>query len=371
MEKKYIGVQSIGVKLPIIREGDNLADIVVESVMNATKDYDQYKDTYIYNIEDKDIIGITESVVARSQGNYVTIDDIVQFLNKMHITKNLILYSPIMSRNRFSMILKAFARYADNIKIVLAGDYDEQGNPNFGINQFTGVDIQKYYKELAAKENCKLHFILNALYSLIDKHWKVITPNETFIDCRCHPEEADQFTLKDIMNHPINNIVGYNSEYGLLGSNKATEEKLKLFPEPVKAQKFVEDVQKRIFEKTGKHVIVCVYGDGCFHSPALNGLPGINEFADPVPMPAYTDKDIIEGCPNEGKLKYYADLYPEKTIDELMELLHQDKGENSVGKMTSEGCTPRRRDALLASLMDLTSGSGDRATPVCIIKGYI
>lgn len=371
MNKKLTGVQSIGIKLPIIREGDDLVNIVVKSVLTAIRDYDEYEDKYIYDIDDKDVIGITESIVARAQGNYVTIDDIVQFLNEMHISKNLILYSPIMSRNRFSMILKAFARYADFISIVLNGDYDEQGNPNFGINQFTGVDIQKYYKELAAKENCGLEFITNALYPLIDKQWKGIKPGETFIDCRCHPEEADQLTLKDIMNRPVNNIVGYNSEYGLLGSNKATEEKLKLFPESAKAQQLVEEIQQRIFEKTGKHVIVCVYGDGCFHSPALNGLPGINEFADPVPMPAYTDKDIIEGCPNEGKLKYYADLYPEKTIDELMELLHQDKGENSVGKMTSEGCTPRRRDALLASLMDLTSGSGDRATPVCIIKGYI
>ena len=147
MEKKYIGVQSIGIKLPIIREGDDLVNMVVDSVMTAVRDYDEYYDKYIYDIDDNDVIGITESVVARSQGNYVTVDDIVQFLKEMHITKNLILYSPIMSRNRFSMILKAFARYADFISIVLAGEYDEQGNPNFGINQFTGVDIQKYYKE--------------------------------------------------------------------------------------------------------------------------------------------------------------------------------------------------------------------------------
>ena len=255
MDKKLTGVQSIGIKLPIIREGDDLVNIVVNSVLNTVVNYDEYFDKcvydidgkYVYDIDDKDVIGITESVVARAQGNYVTIDDIVQFLNEMHISKNLILYSPIMSRNRFSMILKAFARYADFISIVLNGDYDEQGNPNFGINQFTGVDIQKYYKELAAKENCGLEFISNALYPLIDKHWRGINFHETFIDCRCHPEEADQLTLKDIMNQPVNNIVGYNSEYGLLGSNKATEEKLKLFPEPAKAQQLVEEIQQRIF----------------------------------------------------------------------------------------------------------------------------
>ena len=182
MVKKYIGVQSIGVKLPIIREGDDLVNIVADAILNATavynNGYDFSNDTpFWYDIDDKDVIGITESVVARSQGNYVTIDDIVQFLNEMCITKNLILYSPIMSRNRFSMILKAFARYADNIKIVLTGDYDEQGNPNFGINRFTGVDIQKYYKELTAKENCQLEFISNALYPLIDKQWKGIKFN--------------------------------------------------------------------------------------------------------------------------------------------------------------------------------------------------
>lgn len=380
MEKKYIGVQSIGIKLPIIREGDDLVNIVVDSVLTTIRDYDQYEDKYIYDIDDKDVIGITESIVARSQGNYVTIDDIVQFLNEMHITKNLILYSPIMSRNRFSMILKAFARYADKITIVTDGDYDEQGNPNHGINPYTGIDIQKYYRELCKSENCKYFswdiedYTLDEGIFLKNEKWRGIF-GSTIIDCRCHPEEADQLTLKDIMCAAVTredgSMSGLNTKYGLLGSNKATEEKLKLFPEPSEAQQLVEDIKKEIFNRTGKNVIVCVYGDGCFHSPALNGMPGINEFADPVPMPAYTDKDIIEGCPNEGKLKYYADLYPEKTIEELIELLHQDKGENSIGKMTSEGCTPRRRDALLASLMDLTSGSGERATPVILIKNYL
>ena len=373
MVKKYIGVQSIGVKLPIIREGDDLVNIVVDAVLNATavynNGYDFSNDTpFWYDIDDKDVIGITESVVARSQGNYVTIDDIVQFFNEMCITKNLILYSPIMSRNRFSMILKAFARYADSISIVLAGDYDEQGNPNFGINRFTGVDIQKYYKELAAKENCQLEFISNALYPLIDKHWKGIKFNETFIDCRCHPEEADQFTLKDIMNQPVNNIVGYNSEYGLLGSNKATEEKLKLFPEPAKAQQLVEEIQKRIFEKIGKRVEVMVYGDGCFKDP----VGGIWEWADPVVSPAYTKG--LEGTPNEIKIKAFADdKYKDLQGEELTNAVKSEitsKNKNLVGNMASQGTTPRKFTDLIGSLCDLTSGSGDKGTPVVLVQGY-
>ena len=368
MEKKYIGVQSIGIKLPIIREGDDLVNIVVDSVMTAVRDYDEYYDKYIYDIDDNDVIGITESVVARAQGNYVTIDDIVQFLKEMHITKNLILYSPIMSRNRFSMILKALARYADFISIVLAGEYDEQGNPNFGINPFTGVDIQKYYKELCESENCHLEFITNALYPLIDKHWKGIKLNETFIDCRCHPTDSDQLTLRDIMNHPINNNVGYNSKYGLLGSNKATEEKLKLFPETTKAQQFIEEIQQRIFEKTGKHVEVMVYGDGCFKDP----VGGIWEWADPVVSPAYTNG--LEGRPNEIKIKAFADdKYKDLQGEELTNAIKSEiasKDKNLVRNMASQGTTPRRYVDLLGSLMDLTSGSGDKGCPVVLVKSY-
>ena len=380
MDKKLTGVQSIGIKLPIIREGDDLVNIVVNSVLNTVVNYDEYFDKcvydidgkYVYDIDDKDVIGITESVVARAQGNYVTIDDIVQFLNEMHISKNLILYSPIMSRNRFSMILKAFARYADFISIVLDGDHDEQGNPNFGINRFTGVDIQKYYKELAAKENCGLEFITNALYPLIDKQWKGIEPGETFIDCRCHPEEADQLTLKDIMCAAVTredgSMSGFNTEYGLLGSNKATEEKLKLFPEPTTAQKFVEDVQQRIFEKTGKHVEVMVYGDGCFKDP----VGGIWEWADPVVSPAYTKG--LEGTPNEIKIKAFADdKYKDLSGEELTNAVKSEitsKDKNLVGNMASQGTTPRRYVDLLGSLMDLTSGSGDKGCPVVLVKNY-
>ena len=375
MDKKLIGVQSIGIKLPIIREGDDLVNIVVDAVLDATNEHISTEPSY--DIQDKDVIGITESVVARSQGNYVTIDDIVEFLNGMNITKDLILYSPIMSRNRFSMILKAFARFANKITIVYKGPFDEQGNPNKGINPFTGVDIQQYYKELCEKENCEFEFIENfyihsayhdTYYIGIDKKWHGIDFGQTFIDARCHPEESDAITLADIMNQPMNNVCGYNSVYGLLGCNKATEEKVKLFPEPAKAQQFVEDVQKQIFEKTGKHVEVMVYGDGCFKDP----VGGIWEWADPVVSPAYTKG--LEGTPNEIKIKAFADdKYKDLTGDELTNAVKSEitaKDKNLVGNMASQGTTPRRYVDLLGSLMDLTSGSGDKGTPVILVKSY-
>ena len=374
---KNTGVQSIGIKLPIIREGDNLTNIVVDAILNATavynNGYDFSNDTpFWHDINDKDVIGITESIVARAQGNYVTIDDIVQFLNEMHITKNLVLYSPIMSRNRFSMILKAFARYADFISIVLDGYYDEQGNPNFGINQFTGVDIQKYYKELAAKENCGLEFITNALYPLIDKQWKGIKFGETFIDCRCHPEEADQLTLKDIMCSAVTrkdgSVSGYNEDYGLLGSNKATDEKLKLFPRKEDSQKLVEAIQREFYERIGVRAEVMVYGDGCFKDP----VGGIWEFADPVVSPAYTKG--LEGTPNEIKIKAFADdefaTLEGKELEDAIKTKILSKDKDLVGKMASQGTTPRRYVDLLGSLMDLTSGSGDKGTPVVLVKNY-
>ena len=374
---KNTGVQSIGIKLPIIREGDNLTNIVVDAILNATavynNGYDFSNDTpFWHDVNDKDVIGITESIVARAQGNYVTVDDIVQFLNEMHITKNLVLYSPIMSRNRFSMILKAFARYADFISIVLDGYYDEQGNPNFGINQFTGVDIQKYYKELAAKENCGLEFITNALYPLIDKQWKGIKFGETFIDCRCHPEEADQLTLKDIMCTAVTrkdgSVSGYNEDYGLLGSNKATDEKLKLFPRKEDSQKLVEAIQREFYERIGVRAEVMVYGDGCFKDP----VGGIWEFADPVVSPAYTKG--LEGTPNEIKIKAFADdefaTLEGKELEDAIKTKILSKDKDLVGKMASQGTTPRRYVDLLGSLMDLTSGSGDKGTPVVLVKNY-
>lgn len=348
-----MGVKVIGLEAPIIRTNDDIPELVVKALKGI-------------ELHDKDVIGITESVVARAQGNYVTVDDIVKFVTEKNFKKSLILYSPIMSRNRFSIILKAFARYADFISIVLTGDYDEQGNPNFGINQFTGVDIQKYYKELAAKENCGLEFITNALYPLIDKQWKGIKFGETFIDCRCHPEEADKLTLKDIMNKPVGNS-GCNSKYGLLGSNKAGEETLKLFP--INCDHICELVQAKIYDVYGVRAEVMIYGDGCFKDP----VGGIWEFADPVTAPGYTKG--LEGAPNEIKIKYLADSkYKHLEGEELEKAINKEiknaKGQNLVGNMTAEGTTPRRYVDLLASLMDLTSGSGMRKTPFVLVQNY-
>lgn len=356
-----MGVKVIGLEAPIIRTNDDILELVVQALKGI-------------ELHDKDVIGITESVVARAQGNYVTVNDIVKFMTEKNFKKSLILYSPIMSRNRFSIILKAFARYADSISIVLAGDYDEQGNPNFGINQFTGVDIQKYYKELATKENCHLEFI-STLYPISNGclNWKGIKLNETIIDCRCHPEEAGQLTLKDIMCSAVTredgSMSGFNSEYGLLGSNKATDEKLKLFPGKEDSQKLVEAIQREFYETLGVHVEVMIYGDGCFKDPVV----GIWEFADPVTTPGYTKG--LEGAPNEIKIKYLADSkYKHLEGEELEKAINKEientKGQNLVGSMSAEGTTPRRYVDLLASLMDLTSGSGMRKTPFVLVQNY-
>lgn len=379
---KNVGVQSIGIKLPIIRQGDDLVKIVSDAVLEAMTTYvDGIPEPFenrVVDIQDKDVIGITESIVARSQGNYVTIDEIVYFMDHhmdRPMTKNLVLYSPIMSRNRFSMILKAFARYADSITIIYEGKYDEQGNPNEGINQFTGVDIKEYYRELCESENCKFEMHKNQMdyqyqrphYYLFGEKWMGVEPGETFIDCRCHPEKGDQLTLKDFMTKPIL-FSGWNNEYGLLGSNKATEEKIKLFPLPIESQKLVEDIQKEIFDRIGKHVEVMVYGDGCFKDPA----GGIWEWADPVVSPAYTKG--LEGTPNEIKIKAFADdKFKDLNGQELTEAIKaeiKNKDANLVGNMASQGTTPRRYVDLLGSLMDLTSGSGDKGTPVVIVKNY-
>lgn len=379
------GVQSIGIKLPIIRKGDNLVKIVSDSVLEAMTTYvDGIPEPFenrVFDIHDKDVIGITESIVARAQGNYVTIDEIVYYMshykefNDRQISKNLVLYSPIMSRNRFSMILKAFARYADSITIIYEGKYDEQGNPNEGVNPFTGVDIKEYYRELCESENCKFEMHKNQMnyhyqrpqYYLLGEKWMGIEFGETFIDCRCHPEKGDQLTLKDFMKSPIL-FSGWNNEYGLLGSNKATEEKIKLFPLPVEAQKLVEDIQKEIFDRIGKHVEVMVYGDGCFKDP----VGGIWEWADPVVSPAYTKG--LEGTPNEIKIKAFADdKFKDLNGEELTDAIKSEiksKDANLIGNMASQGTTPRRYVDLLGSLMDLTSGSGDKGTPVVLVKNY-
>lgn len=352
-----MGVKVIGLEAPIIRTNDDISEFVVQALKGI-------------ELHDKDVIGITESAVARAQGNYVTVDDIVKFMTEKNFKKSLILYSPIMSRNRFSIILKAFARYAEEILILLDGQHDEQGNPNYDINPFTGVDIQEYYREICETENCKLDYI-----PVEELHITQLNNDVTYIDCTCHPKNPEKCTcLFHIMNMPVSFeknghkfLSGYNDKYGLLGSNKADEETLKLFP--INCDHVCELVQAKIYNVYGVHVEVMIYGDGCFKDP----VGGIWEFADPVTAPGYTKG--LEGAPNEIKIKYLADSkYKHLEGEELEKAINKEienaKGQNLVGNMTAEGTTPRRYVDLLASLMDLTSGSGMRKTPFVLVQNY-
>lgn len=367
-EMSKLGVMSMGLRCPIIKEGDNIADIAVKTV-----------EDYVINgnffADNKDVLCITESIVARAQGNYVTVDDIVQFLEEhscekdslIGFQKNLVLYNPIMSRNRFSMILKAFARYANKITIVTEGEFDEVGNPNDKPNPFTGVDIMDYYKSICEAEGAKFE-------SCKTNDFVEITEPETNIDCMCHAEESMDlgwfWNLSKIMNEPVKradgSYSGYNKEYGVLGSNKADDETLKLFPRD--CNELCEKIQARIKDKFDVDIEVLVYGDGCFKDP----VGGIWEFADPVTCPGYTNG--LEGTPNELKLKALADgKFGTLKGDELKEAITNEiknKEKNLVGSMASQGTTPRRYIDLLASLADLTSGSGDKGTPMVYIKNY-
>lgn len=365
--KSNTGVTSIGVKAPMIVEGDNVKEILIQSIQKSG-----------VKLQDGDVIGITESVVARAFGNYVTVNDIVKDLTLRGIPKDIALWNPIMSRNRFSLILRGFARYADRITIYVNKEVDEQGNPTHGINYFTGVDIQEYYREICTEEHCKIRF------KTIGQHRKLSMFlgnlfNGVLIDARCHPDfDGDYLTLANFLKFPVirshndnYSVVeksGYNTKYGLLGSNKSDSEKLKLFPETKTAQQLVEDVQFDIKERMGVNVEVMIYGDGCFHSPQINNIPGssINEFADPVTSPAYTSG--LNGTPNEFKIKYIIDTQGKEAAEELA---NRHNNESLVGQMSSQGTTPRRCVDLLASLMDLTSGSGSRCTPFIVVKNYL
>lgn len=341
--KKY-GVSSTGLIMPIIRKGDDLVKIVVDTVLNS-----------IDNIEDRDVIGITESIVARAQGNYVTVDEIAEDIrNKMGNHNYITVVSPIFSRNRFAMILKAIARAAQT-GVYLRLDYvDEVGNV-YRCHPFTGINYDEYYKSIIEGEG---------------KFAYIKLPNESLnydfdsaIDCRLHPqcgEKLGKFTLADICANKC--------EYGLYGSNKVDEETLKLFPSKTFSKSIVNDIQADIKKKTGKTVEVMIYGDGCFKDP----VGGIWEFADPVVSPAYTDG--LKGSPNEIKLKAFADdKYKDLSGEILSEAIKQEIANKSTdlkGNMASQGTTPRRYTDLLGSLMDLTSGSGDKGTPVVYVKRY-
>ena len=388
---KYVGTTSRGIRLPIIKKGDDLADMVVTSVLEASKNEP-------FAINDKDVIAITESVVARSQGNYATVDDIAKDVHDKFQGGEIGVIFPILSRNRFSILLKGMARGVKKIYLMLSYPSDEVGNALltydeldekninpysdvlsleeyrklFGhkVHEFTGVDYIDYYVSLIKGEGCDVEVIFaNQAKTILNYTDKVLT-------CDIHTRNRTKRILKekggkivlgmdDILTAPVNGS-GYNEKYGLLGSNKSTEEVVKLFPRD--AQSLVEDIQAKINKATGKHVEVMVYGDGAFKDPQGK----IWELADPVVSPFYTSG--LKGTPNELKLKYLADNdFKDLKGDALKEAIKnkiKEKEGSLVGNMASQGTTPRQLTDLIGSLCDLTSGSGDKGTPVVLVQGY-
>lgn len=387
---RNVGTVVRGIRTPIIKENDDLANIVVESLMKA-------KDSEGFNFNDKDVVAITEAVVGISEGNYVTVDDIAIDLQNKFPSKNIGVVFPILSRNRFSMILKGIARGMDKITMLLSFPSDEVGNgimnedtldnssynlssiisedeykETFGtfIHPFTGINMVDFYKNLIESENCEVEFVFANDPKVILNYTKDVLTCDIHTRLRTKKilSEAGAkniYGLYGIMNKPINGS-GFNPEYGLLGSNKSTEERLKLFPKT--GDKLVIDIQNKLKELTGKTIEVMVYGDGAFKDPVGH----IWELADPVVSPAHTSGLI--GTPNELKLKYisdnkFADLKGEELKNAIKEEIK--KKENDLkGNMLSQGTTPRRLTDLIGSLCDLTSGSGDKGTPVVFIQGY-
>jgi len=389
--ERTIGTTIRGIRCPIIREGDNLAQIVVDSILNA-------KEEANINFNDRDIVAVTESVVARAQGNYVSVDDIAEDIQKKFNCEHLGLIFPITSRNRFSLILKGIARGVKKITLLLNYPSDEVGNAllsleqveeaginpysdvltlkeyrnKFGENkhQFTGVDYVSYYQEIIEKEDCEAEIIFGNNATTILNYTNTILCCDIYGRFRNKKKLLEKgakqvLTLDEILNEKSANH-GYNEQYGLLGSNKASEESLKLFP--YDCQSFVEEVQQLLNQKTNKKIEVMVYGDGAFKDP----VGKIWELADPVVSPAYTSG--LEGTPNELKIKFLADNdYKDLHGNELKAAINeriQNKEKNLVGQMVSEGTTPRRLTDLIGSLCDLTSGSGDKGTPIILIQGY-
>ena len=386
---RLVGTTVRGIRTPIIKEGDNLAEIVTKSVIKASKEEG-------FNLKDKDIIAVTEAVVGISEGNYVTVDDIVKDLKSKYPDKEVGIVFPILSRNRFSLILKAIARAMNKITILLSFPSDEVGNGimdedtlssspfNLGsiitekdynehfkdfIHPFTGINMVDYYRNLVQRENCEVTFVFsnNPLDILIYTNNVLTCDIHTRVKTKEALEKANAnvYSLTDVMNKPINNS-GFNPTYGLLGSNKSTEERLKLFPKT--GDILVQKIKEMILKETGKNVEVMVYGDGAFKDP----VGKIWELADPVVSPAYTKG--LEGTPNEIKLKYISDnKYANLKGDELKEAIKKEikeKQNNLKGQNISLGTTPRRITDLVGSLCDLTSGSGDKGTPVVLVSGY-
>ena len=390
MERK-IGTVSRGVRCPIIREGDNLPEIVVNSVLEAAASEG-------FALRDRDVIAVTESVVARSQGNYATIEDIVADVKAKLGGGTIGVIFPILSRNRFAICLKGIAMGAKKIVLMLSYPSDEVGNAlitwdqvdEAGINpysdvlslekyrelfgenkhEFTGVDYVQYYADLIKEAGAEVEVVF------ANQAKTILQYTDCVLNCDIHTRARTKrillaagakvvCSLDDILNAPVNGS-GCNERYGLLGSNKSTEDKIKLFPR--ECQGMVEEIQASILEKTGKHVEVMVYGDGAFKDPQGK----IWELADPVVSPAFTNGLI--GTPNELKLKYLADNDFKNlsgvALKDAISAAIKAKNGSLVGNMASQGTTPRQLTDLIGSLCDLTSGSGDKGTPVVLVQGY-
>lgn len=391
---RMVGTVSRGVRAPIIRSGDDLVEIVTASVLEAAN---QPKDGF--EIRDRDVVAMTEAIVARAQGNYASVDDIAADVKAKLGGETVGVIFPILSRNRFAICLRGIAKGAKKIVLMLSYPADEVGNHlidldmmdekgvnpytdvlslekyrelfGYNVHPFTGVDYVAYYMELIQECGAEVEVVF------ANDPRAVLNYTRNVINCDIHTRVRTKrllkaagaekvFGLDEIMTAPINGS-GCNEKYGLLGSNKATEETVKLFPRD--CQSLVESIQKKILESTGKHVEVMVYGDGAFKDP----VGKIWELADPVVSPAYTAG--LEGTPNELKLKYLADndfaaLSGDDLKAAIKDKISQKDGSSLVGNMVSEGTTPRRLTDLIGSLCDLTSGSGDKGTPIIYIQGY-
>ena len=391
LHERKVGTVSRGIRCPIIRQGDNLAEIVTDSVLAAAQDEG-------FELRDRDVISITESIVARAQGNYAPVSAIAEDVRTKTGGQTVGVMFPILSRNRFAICLRGIASGCKKVVLMLSYPSDEVGNELvsidkldeagvnpysdvlslekyrelFGVNkhEFTGVDYVEYYGDLIRECGAEAEIVF------ANRPKTILQYTDTVITCDIHTRARTKRILKeagakvvlgldDILNAPVNGS-GCNEKYGLLGSNKATEDTIKLFPR--ECQGLVLDIQERVLKATGKHVEVMVYGDGAFKDPKGK----IWELADPVVSPAYTDG--LRGTPNELKLKYLADndfasLSGEALRDAISASITA-KDANLKGQMASEGTTPRQLTDLIGSLCDLTSGSGDKGTPVVLVQGY-
>jgi F420-0:gamma-glutamyl ligase len=383
---RRLGTVSRGVRCPIIKEGDDLVSIVTDSIILASKEEN-------FPLNDRDVVAITESIVARAQGNYATVDQIATDVKNKVKSEKIGVIFPILSRNRFAILLKGIAKGVKKIVLMLSYPSDEVGNSlideknidpykdvltleqyrnlfGHNVHEFTGVDYVEYYMSIIKEMGAEVEVIF------ANQAKTILNYADSIITCDIHTRNRTKRILKnagakvvlgldDILTSSVDGS-GYNEKYGLLGSNKATEDKVKLFPRD--SQYLVEDIQKQLYEKTNKHFEVMVYGDGAFKDPQGK----IWELADPVVSPFFT-KGLI-GTPNELKLKFLADNdFKDLKGEELRMAIEKriiEKEKDLVGKMISEGTTPRQLTDLIGSLCDLTSGSGDKGTPIVLVQGY-